>query len=202
LSNEIQQNRYDQLVRRVTASIGPGSKVAETITELFPMIDVENLPAELYRLSGTRLCFGGGLINAVAGQSPRAMLFNPVDSGILVTVTQAELSTSSGTTTVRWGVRDVSLGGAVGSERFRDTREFTPDEPTAQVHLVASVTLAGATNQARNLNNVRFILEPRNSIAVLAPGTGFEMGLALQNATMHFGFYWRERTAEQSELNF
>ena len=201
MTNEIQQNRYDQLVRRVTGSIGPGSKVAETISELFPMLDVENLPAELYRLGDTRLCFGGGLLNPVAGQAPRAMVFNPAGSGVLVTVTDAIVS-SSLVVIIRWGVTNASLGAAVGSERFLDTREFTPDQPTAEVHQLASVTLAGATNQARMLTSSPFNLAPRNSVAVLAPGTGFEIGFGTVNSEMTFGFYWRERVAEQSELNF
>ena len=189
------------MVRRVAGLIGPGSKVNNTIGDLFPMLDVENLPAELYRLGGTRLCFGGGVLNPVAGQSPRAMVFNPAESGMLVTVTRVDLA-SNLSPIFRWGVTNTSLGAASGSERFLDTREFTPDEPTAEVHQVASVTLAGATNQARALAATTFTLEPRNSLAVLAPGTGFEIGVNVQNSALNFGFYWRERVAEQSELLF
>ena len=197
----INQNRWDQLVRRVAGLIGPGSKVNNTIGDLFPMLDVENLPAELYRLGGTRLCFGGGQLAASAGVAPRAMVFNPAGSGMLVTVTRVDVS-SNVTLQLRWGVTNADLGAASGSERFRDTREFTPDLPTAEVHAVASVTLAGATSRSFVLSNTNFTLEPRNAIAVLAPGTGFEIGVQGINRLLNFSFYWRERTAEQSELNF
>ncbi len=47
MGQELQQNRYDQLIRRVGGIIGPGSKVVEALGELFPVIDVENVPGEL-----------------------------------------------------------------------------------------------------------------------------------------------------------
>ena len=50
---EVQQNRWDQLIRRVSGSIGPGSRVSETLSELLPVMDVERVPGELLRLMGT-----------------------------------------------------------------------------------------------------------------------------------------------------
>jgi len=55
---ELQQNRYDQLLRRVGDLKGPGSKVNDVLQELFPTIDVENVPGELLFLMGTHIGLG------------------------------------------------------------------------------------------------------------------------------------------------
>ena len=198
---DLQQSRYDQLLRRVGDLKGPGSKVNDVLSELFPTIDVENIPGELLALAGIDICFGGGTIVGAAGEAPRASLENPAESGKLVTLTRVYFSTVN-TGIIRWGIRTVSLGGAIGTELFRDTRKILPQQPTAQVHQLSSVALANATNQVRILANTPLILNDENGIAVLAPGTNFEIGHGTNTATIVYGFNWRERIAEPSELNF
>lgn len=200
MSDEIQQNRYDQIIRRVAGIIGPGSKVSEVITELFPMIDVEDLPAELLRLGGTRLCFGGGVISPVVAQAATAQLFNPADSGALVTITRVDC-TASITSSIRWGVIIVVRGAGIGTETFRDTRDPITSRPIAQVRQETAVALATGTNQATQPGNNVFTLLDPNAICVLAPGTGFEIGLTGLNINMLYSFVWRERPALGSELN-
>ena len=41
-----------------------------------------------------------------------------------------------------------------------------------------------------------------NGVCVLAPGTGLDIGIDDSGDTLSFSFYWRERVAEPSELNF
>lgn len=198
--SSINQNRYDQLVRRVMDLQGPGSKVNDVLTELFPMFDVENMPIELLRLSDTRVCMGGGLFVAVAAASPTAQLFNPVDSGKLVTITTVNLGFALATQ-IRWGVTVAVRGAALGTELFRDTRDLVPDLPTADVRAEVVAALASGTNQTRSGANSNFTLQDPDGVAVLAPGSGFEIGAAVQNNGGNFGFTWRERVAEPSELN-
>jgi len=202
VTSELQQNRYDMLIRRVGGLIGPGSKVSEVISELFPMFDVENMPGELLLLAGTRLCLGGGTLTAVAGQSSTAVLENPTGSGMLVTLERVDFATNQ-ISTLRWGVQNGfrATSVAIGTEDFRDVRNFAPDQPTANVRQITEVPLANGTNQSRLLPHTPFTLDPPNSVCVLPPGTSFEIGAATTNCGIFYGFSWRERVAEQSELN-
>jgi len=112
VTNEIQQNRYDQTLRRVTGIIGPGSKVAEVLTELFPVIDVERVPGELLILGGTDLAAGGASLDGGPGNSSEINLHNPPGSGKIITCTQI-LITSAVVESwrVAWRLRP---GGAAG----------------------------------------------------------------------------------------
>lgn len=203
MTSEIQQNRYDQLIRRVGGLIGPGSKVSEVISELFPVFDVENMPGELLRLAGTRLCMGGGTLAATAAVAPTAVLENPAGSGILATIEQVNCASASNVS-LRWGVLIGFRGTAtaIGTEIFRDSREGTPDQPVCNVRQINEVPFASGINQSRTPANVNFTLKPPNSVCVLAPGTSFEIGTGNNNVAWFYAFTWRERAAEQSELQF
>jgi len=199
---EIQQNRYDQVLRRVAGLLGPGSKVKDALTELFPMFDVENMPAELLLLGGTRICLGGGAITGVAAEGGTAVLENPPDSGMLVTLERVDFGVA-GSAVIRWGVQNGfrATAVAVGTEDFRDVRNFSPDLPVANVRQISEAALANGTNQTRLGGSDHLVLDPPNSVCVLPPGTSFEIGVGTVNVTLSYGFSWRERAAEQSELN-
>lgn len=200
MTSDLQQTRYDKLVRRVGGIIGPGSKVAEALPELFPMIDVENLPPELFLLSGTRMGFGGGNIGAVVGESPRAQLFNPAGSNILVTVDGFILSAGSAGI-LRWGTRTATIEVAVDTQLLRDTREILPLQPAAVVRHGTDAAAANATGQTADAANTPFKLFPPHGVVVLAPGVGLEVGTDQQNTRLIYTFYWTEREALESELN-
>ncbi len=200
MTYEVQQTRWDRIIRRVSGSIGPGSRVSETISELFPMIDVERVPGELLILGGTAIASGGGTQAGVVAESSVAQLFNPADSGTLVTLTNVYFA-MTGVGTVRWGTTSTQRGTVISTQTFRDTRSVAPALPVAQVSQETAVALADGTNQSRLLANVNFRLEDSNGVAVLAPGTGFEIGIILTNIPIFYTFYWRERPAEQSELS-
>lgn len=200
MTDEIQTTRYDQLIRRVAGIIGPGSKVAEVITELFPMIDVENVPGELLRLSGTFIAFGGASITGAAGQSGRVQLFNPADSGNLITVSHVDVGVDA-SQTVRYGVGTIALTTGVATQVHRDTRTPITQRPIGQIRTQSSVALAPATGQVRLLANSTFRVFDPNGVAVLLPGSGLEVG-ASNNATLVVAtFFWRERVAQESELS-
>jgi len=190
------------LIRRVGGLIGPGSKVSEVISELFPVFDVENMPGELLRLAGTRLCIGGGSLSGVAAQAGTAVLENPANSGMLLTLERVDFG-AGGAIIIRWGVQNGFRGTsvAIGTEDFRDVREFAPDQPTANVRQISEVALPNGTNQTRLNTNDSFVLDPPNGVCVLPPGTSFEIGSGTNNVGIFYGFSWRERVAEQSELN-
>ena len=200
MSDEIQQTRYDRLIRRVAGIIGPGSKVSQVITELFPMIDVERVPPELLILMGTKICMGGGTTVATAGQAGKAQLFNPPDSGMIITLTDIVCSQTL-TDVIRWGRSSVTFNARITTEVFTDFRNDPVSRPVGQVHQKIEAALASATNQVRIPGNNELHIQPKNSICVLSPGFGFEIGCGVFNAAFHFGFNWRERPIEPSELN-
>jgi len=200
MTYEVQQTRWDRIIRRVSGSIGPGSRVSETISELFPMIDVERVPGELLLLGGTAICHGGGLLNSAAAESPTAQLFNPADSKMLVTLTDVYVAFIT-PSNIRWGTNVIQRGTVISTQQFRDTRRGAPSLPVAQVSQDSALAFATGTNQTRVGSNVTLHLNSRNTVAVLAPGTGFEIGSTGTQTSITYSFYWRERPAEESELN-
>lgn len=201
MSYEVQQTRWDRIIRRVSSSIGPGSRVSETLSELFPVLDVERVPGELLLLGGTGICHGGGTILSIVGEGATAQLFNPAESNMLVTITGVHFAVAA-SGTIRWGTTIIQRGTVISTQVFRDMRRVLPELPVAQVSQDSAVALAEGTNQTRALGNTNFTLQDDNGVAVLAPGSGFEIGSAVPNIQIFYSFYWRERPAEESELQF
>ncbi len=201
MPNELQQTRYDQLVRRVGGIIGPGSKVAEALPELFPMVDVERVPGELLVLGGTRIAMGSIEVSAGPAVAATIQLFNPVDSGFLVTISSAIISSGSGTQ-VRWNIETTPLTTLSTNRAFRDGRLSGVPRPVAQIRSVETAAATTRSGQMRMLANTPYRLEDPNGVAVLAPGTG----LTIQDISLHqllaVTLFWRERVALQSELSF
>ena len=198
MPNDLQTARYDGLIRRVGGLLGGGSKVTESLSELFPMIDCENLPAELLFLAGWRTAFTTQTVNATVGETSRAQIQNPVGSGRIVVVTDAfVLSTNIVAFTNTETLFTPTFFG-----RLRDTRTGF------DANSGATVANASTGNTIRR----GFLFFPaegfihhfsnENSLAVLAPGTAFEYGTVLDNVAMDVTFFWRERAALSSELNF
>jgi len=200
VTSEIQQNRYDRLIRRVAGIIGPGSKVSEVLTELFPTIDVENVPSELLILAGTKACFGGGTITGAAGESPKMGLFNPVGSNTIITLTDVLLSTPTSNLTVRWGLNTNQLATGISTQTFIDTRNPVGQLPVGEISTESAVALANATGQTRIDADETFHLEGKNDVAILRPGVGFEIGIQQVIIILFCTFYWRERPMESSEV--
>ncbi len=100
--SELQQSRYDQLLRRVGDLKGPGSKASEILTEVFPTFDVEGYQGELQALNRRVLGIGASTILGAAGELAKIQLFNPAGSGLLITVTSVTFSATT-TQDMRYG---------------------------------------------------------------------------------------------------
>lgn len=201
MTQELQQNRYDQLLRRVGGMTGPGAKVAEVIPEVFPVLDLENLPGELYLLSGTRLGYGGQSKSAAAAQFPAVQLFNPAGSGMIATVTSVLLSTLT-TQDVRLSQVDVAEASDTQRQRLRDHRLGLAQETTCVIFDDSNAALLAPTVEFRLLVNTPFVLTDPDGIVILAPGTGITFSGTTAQTSLYVNFWWRERVAEQSEQNF
>lgn len=200
MTNEIQQNRYDRLLRRVGGIIGPGSKVSEVLSELFPTIDVENVPSELLILMGTNTCFGGGLRTGAVGESAKMGLFNPAGSNTIITLTDVVVTTGTNNQIIRWGLNVVELGTIISTQIFTDTRNPLAQLPVGRIATDSAVALANATGQLQTSANDPQYLGAKNDLAILRPGIGFEIGATLTATQIIVTFYWRERPMETSEL--
>lgn len=199
---EIQQGRYDALLRRVADLKGPGSKVSDALGELFPTIDVENVPGELLLLAGTRLGMGSVSLAASAGNFGKAQIFNPVGSGLIVTVTT--VSWSRGTAgTIRMANNHAELSTLVSDTNLlRDTRVGTGSVAASELRSDFDPTQIDAVIQMKHTGDVTLILTEPNGLAVLGPGTGFTIAPDSLNVDFLCSFWWRERVAEPSELSF
>lgn len=198
----LQQARYDQLIRRVGGIVGAGSMVTEALAELFPTIDVENVPGELLWLSGFRLASGGSSITAAGGQFAAVQLFNPVDSGMLCAVSTV-LFSSGNTAAYNWNTSETPLANLITQANYRDTREGAIFDATTMAirdESRATVTIRSGTTRA--LANTQTTLNDKNGVAVLFPGTGLEVGVTSTAITIDVSFFWRERVALQSERLF
>ncbi len=200
MTNDLQTARYDGLIRRVGGLLGGGSKVTETLSELFPMIDCENLPAELLFLAGWKTAFTTKSVGATVGQTSRMGIFNPLGSGLIVVVTDVFLDTA-----VDVGIAFTTSSTALTDDNFsgapRDTRGGVAVNTGAKV----GQQQTGNTVQRGRIvtnSNVTFQHTAKNGLAVLRPGTGWEYGTIADNLLLSATFFWRERVALSSELNF
>ena len=200
---EVQQTRWDRIIRRVSGSIGPGSRVGETLSELFPVLDVERVPGELLILGGTRLAWGGATRAGVAAEFAKCQLFNPAGSENIITITRF-IASHSNLGGLLWG----TVQGALSTDlpvasRLRDTREVFPVQPVGLLRIQTDLAAPmDAIGSIRILANTPFTLEDVNGIAILAPGERFSVGTDQVAHLLTCTFFWRERPAEQSELQF
>jgi len=201
VSQDLQQARYDQLMRRVGGLIGPGSKVSEVLGELFPVLDVESVPGELLALMGIRLAAGSTSQGGAAAVQQRSQLFNPADSNRLITCTRIDVR-SDATQRIHYGLVTDALGTATGVDRFRDGRFGTTRRPSGQTRFAAAAVISPSVAQLHVVGNVGSVLRDDNGLFVLSPGIGVQLTTSTLNTGLSASFLWRERAAERSELNF
>jgi len=173
--------------------------VNDVLQELFPTLDVENVPGELLFLMGTKIGWAGTSKAPTAGKRGGIQLFNPAASGQLVTISSVTISAAS-IGDITWGLVTTALGTDTALPRLRDTRTGVGQSSVSELRTSAD-TVALSAGILVTLSNVPFTISDGNSVAVLAPGTGLSfVGNVDQN--MRISFNYRERIAEPSELSF
>lgn len=198
---EIQQNRYDQLIRRVNNIVSGGSMVSDALSELFPMIDVENLKTELQLLSGTRLGFATSTLIASALDQNHHQLFNPVDSGLIVVLERVDFNDQTAQL-IEYALAELPLTNSTANHALRDTREGILRQPVAQVRDVQQPGSLPRFGSFRVEPDVTFTLADKRGLFLLAPGTGLSFSTTVLNTTSNVTFQWRERVAQPAELSF
>jgi len=193
---ELQQNRYDRLLRRIGNLIGAKSMVNDVLGELFPTIEVENVPGELLALMGTDLGWCSTNLPATVAVRNHHQLFNPADSNVIVVVSRVDPFTS-GFTEFRFSNFIGALTTLAGNERRRDTRAGTLANLVAQSRTAQDVVSGGLDYR---ISSVRFsTVTDANGVAILFPGTGLTVTAQTLNIDSTVSFMWRERVFEESE---
>jgi len=199
---EIQQNRWDRLIRRAANVVGGGSQVNDTLNELFPVLDVENVPGELLALMGMTLGACSSSLSASAGNFNHHQLFNPANSGNLIVLTQVMFANTSGGGTIRVSNALAALTTLAGNERRRDTRRGINAELVGQNRTAQDAVGGGLDMRIRIQQDVMQFLRDDNGLTVLFPGTGTTVSTESMNNGSQVTFLWRERPFEPAEINF
>jgi len=201
VSTELQQARYDQLLRRVGDLKGPGSKVGEVLTELFPVVSVEDLPLELRVLSGWRAAMIEVERLAGVGDVVAANLFNPAGSGVIAVVERVFWRVNN-TDNSEFDIVQVTLSGGQTKGLFRDSRLGGDRLSTLFATTQTGIGTDGIQRFFTIADEVQSIQDDQG-LFVLSPGNGLQVGYAsITNKLLQVNFQWRERTAEPSELSF
>jgi len=201
-SQDLQQARYDQLVRRVGALYGGGSKVVEVLPEVFPVLELEGTTPELLALSGWRLAWQQIQQNGVAAEVSAVQLINPVGSNQLIAVTQIIMTQlTQPTDNIQMEVVDTLFTTTEFRGLFRDAR-FGGNRATAAELRRDTNVPTGAGLRIPVVVDVPVTIRDDNGLVVLTPGTAFQVGTTGNNVDFSVNFFWRERLAQESEINF
>jgi len=197
---DLQQSRYDKLIRRVGNIVGSGAIVTETLQEVFPVFDLENVPPELLVLGGWRMAHRGTNIIAGGAQRTASQLFNPAGSGMVMVLSTVIIALGSGDT-VHIALTNTELSSTNGFGQFRDQRagDAISDAAVGNTRIetpfivtpLSSYLTAGFTS---------LVLEDSRGVAVLMPGTGFTVGHATNANQLLVSYFWRERVLEPAEF--
>ena len=199
-SQDLQHARYDQLVRRVGALYGGGSKVVEVLPEVFPVLELENTTPELLALSGWRLAWQSTERPAVVGQLSTSQLFNPAGSGVIVAVTHFRVRVDTANTTIQAEISPTIIGVNQVKGLFRDSRFGGNRQTTAEVSSVDNIVVGGGLRVIVGLDDL--VISDDNGLVVLTPGFGLSVGTQQNDILMTITYFWRERIAQESELLF
>jgi len=196
----VQTGVFDNLIRRLYSIKGGGSELSETLGDVFPILDLENLPSELLLLRGWVLGMGRITNTSAVGTISAHQLFNPAGSGKLIVLTSV-LITATAATAVQYGPAFTALGTTSVAGAQRDTREGSI-KPTNGLLQEEDDGAASAFGVINLIANIPIKLTDPNNLAVLIPGTAFRITGTNTNRTLKTAWMWRERTAEPSELSF
>ena len=165
------------------------------------MIDVESNKGELQILGGVELGVGAANTTGGASENARHQLFNPEDSGVIATVTTLVLG-SNVTQVLHVATSNTALPTGIGTEVFRDRRRDFLTQPVCQMRTDSVLAQVDAHFAISVLANSMYTLTDENDLVILPPGSGFSLGTVSGASKLFSTFLWRERPAEQSELQF
>lgn len=196
----LQTARLENLIRRWGSIKGPGSVLSETLGDVFPILDLENLTPENQLTAGWFLFQGGGAVTGLAAKLGAIQLLNPADSEVLLVVDKVVINTLT-TRAIQFGTAGPALAALINTST-RDTRTGTTF--TGKALIRASQDAAGVLGDVIVIcqANIDREIDTPNGVAVLAPGGTLTFVDSAVQVQMRVTFYGRARLAEPSELSF
>lgn len=195
----LQTARLENFIRRWGSIKGGGSILSETLGDVFPVLDLENLTPENQLPAGWTLFWGHVTVIGVAAQRTGASLINPANSGNIVVVDKIIFNReTAGRITMG---TSLALFTTVIGVQARDTRS----PRLSGVALIGATANAGVSETALLFQLAALVdldFEIPHSLAVLAPGTQLAVVNNTVNDDLHANFIGRARIAEPSELSF
>ena len=167
---------------------------------MFPVLELENTTPELLALSGWRTAWQSTERPAAVGDTTRSQLSNPAGSNVIAAVTMLML-TGDTASVVQAELDTVSIGGTPIRGLFRDSRFGVPRNTALTVESVDGGTVGGGL-RIRIPAGENVFLRDDNGIVVLTPGTRLSIGTVVFNVRLTVNYFWRERAALDSEINF
>lgn len=196
----IQTGVFDNLIRRLYSIKGGGSELSETLGDVFPILDLENLPSELLLLRGWVLGMGQIQNTSAVGMLNAHQLFNPFDSNMIMVLTSLRVSANTASVLL-YGPSFTALADSSVAGAQRDTRALVI-KPTTGLLQEEDDGLSSGFGLIQILANLSVKLTDPNGLAVLLPGTGFRITDNVTNKALRTAWMWRERLTEPSEVNF
>ena len=195
----LQTARLENFVRRWGSIKGPGSVLSETLGDVFPILDLENLTPENDLPAGWSRVAGTGTVTGGVAQTGAVQLINPTDSRSLLVITKIIIQ--AGAQTFGLAIADPFTPTLIATRHLdsRSTQDFN-----------GSAVIAVDTNAAGVLGQFLIDTEAQidrevenlNGIAILSPGNAFQVLAGATNALIAVTFFARVRLAEPSELSF
>ncbi len=195
----LQTARLENLIRRWGSIKGPGSVLSESLGDVFPTLDLENLSPELQALAGWFPFFGFVTVIGVSAQTTGASVINPANSGAIVVVDYVNIRRETG------GVVGVGANVPLFTPTLNGLRRDTRLQATTGIARIGANANVGAhvdAMQFRMTSNVDRELVLPNGVAIVSPGEQFAVINGTANNDLTVSFSGRVRLAEPSELSF
>jgi len=196
----LQTARLENFIRRWGSIKGPGSVLSETLGDVFPGLDLENLTPESQLTAGWHLFHGVATVAGVAAQATGVQIVQPAARENLLVLDKIVINSET--------AQNVTIGTNVGifstvtNTNRRDTRNPAVANANAIITGNANAGTAGTGGILAVGTGVDREFEVPNSLAVLGPGGTFSVISATVNLNLTVTFFGRERLAEPSELSF
>ena len=197
----VQTGVFDNLIRRLFSIKGGGSELSETLGDVFPTLDLENLPMELLLLRGWHSFTGFLAVAGVAAQATGLQLINIAVPGNSIVVLDKVIIRAEITNNLSFGVNLAPFTTTINTQNI-DTRNPQQFNAIARIGSSQDALAAATSGSIRPVAAIDMILEAPSGLAVLAPGSAFSLISGVDNSDLTVTFFGRERQVEPSELSF
>lgn len=203
--NELQEQGIQQLLIRRLQMAGQSSPAPALAPEIFPTLEVEGERPEYAFLKGERLMSAQGTVAGVAGESTSFLLFNPIGSGQIATITKWHVEPAAASLVLGMvGAFTVPVGTGV-AEVARDTRWQTGTGGLAGAGMLIAGVRSAPTSVVNHIVWAQTCpttgSQEKDVPVILAPGFAFELRVNVLNTTLtRAHVQWYERPAGNGEL--